>query len=302
MYDTGRFNPSGKRCLSSRPNPRLPFEQAAIPVPCGKCKACLDARRREWISRLRLELLQHDVGSFVTLTYKDNPRDLFKYHVQRFIKRLRNASRDFGVPRFDLRYFFGGEFGTLRGRPHWHGLLFGIDCLSDPWLPWCTGYKDLHPIFSSKLLEKIWTHGIVSVDKITPFRVKYVAKYVTKENCCCLHSQGLGRSFFVDVSRKSRKVFYRLRDTFLRSLNDGSIVVPDDGMFSRIGIPKAFDRYIERVDLELYESIKARRASFASNSVDFRSSKELERSIDVYNSLENQKRILHNEETHLLGS
>lgn len=302
MYDTGKLTPSGKKLLTSKANPRLPFEEAAIPVPCGRCKACLENRKREWVSRLRLELLQHDTGSFVTLTYKDDPGDLFKFHIQRFVKRLRNAHRDFGVPDFSLRYFFGGEFGTKRGRPHWHGLLYGVDCLSDPWLPWCTGFKDNHPIYSSRLLQRIWSHGIVSVDRITPFRVKYVAKYVTKEGCCSLKSQGLGRSFFVNVTRQGRKVEYRLRDNFLRFVNDGLLVIPDHRKFSPVGIPKAFDRYIERLDPDLYFQVRSRRQDFVRHSNDFRSSTELERSIDVYNSVDNPKRILHNEETNLLGS
>ena len=40
-------------------------------VPCGQCLACRINRRREWLARLHLEALDHDVVLFATLTYSD---------------------------------------------------------------------------------------------------------------------------------------------------------------------------------------------------------------------------------------
>lgn len=285
MYDSGRLTKTGKKLLATSPNPRLPFVQSGIPVPCGHCSACLRNRMNEWISRLRCEKLVHDCGSFVTLTYKDNPGDLFKRDVQLFLKRLRNASRDFGVPDFKLRYFVAGEFGSKKGRPHWHGLLFGLDALSSPWKPSLVAYKDGHPIYTSELLTSIWSKGFTTVDRIDDRRIKYVAKYILKDGSSKLQSAGLGRSLFVDVKRVGRQCDYRLRPLFESSVANGFVTLPDRVGFTTVGIPKAFDRYLERCDGDLFDYVRNRRKDFVSSQpFDSRSVEELERTIQVLSS------------------
>lgn len=265
MYDTGRTTASGKRLLSPKANPRLPFEQAAIPVPCGKCDACRLNLQREWISRLRLEKFASDSATFITLTYRKNPFGFVKEHIQQFVKRLRNVGRDYGIPLDCLRYIFTGERGSRTGRPHWHGILFGLDCLSDCWSPYVALFKDGYPVYSSKLLERIWSLGFVSFDKVTDKSIRYVSKYILKDGSISLKSQGLGRSPFVSVSRKSRKSVYRLRPLFRQVCSDGVIYLPSDGHFSPVGLPKSFDRYLERCDSVLYEFVKSRRSHYVSN-------------------------------------
>lgn len=265
MYDTGRKTPSGKRILSAKANPRLPFEQAAIPVPCGKCESCRLNLQREWISRLRLEKFASVLSTFVTLTYCKNPFGFVKDHIQHFVKRLRNVGRDYCVPVSSLRYIFTGERGSRTGRPHWHGIVYGLDCMDDCWKPYVALFKDGYPVYSSKLLERIWSHGFVSFDKVTDSSIKYVAKYILKDGSISLKSQGLGRSPFVSVSRKNRKTVYRLRPLFRQVCGDGVIYLPSDGGFSPVGLPKAFDRYLERCDSVLFDSVRSRRADYVSN-------------------------------------
>lgn len=94
-------------------------------APCGKCDSCRVRRNLELVSRLNYEADCHDsLPLFVTLTYSDDylPSDgVNKVDVQKFIKRLRNY-----FPKNNIRYFVASEYGKLRGRPHYHLILYGL--------------------------------------------------------------------------------------------------------------------------------------------------------------------------------
>lgn len=115
------------------------------PVPCGKCFACQSNRRKDYFMRVKYEMLHSLYSLTLTLTYDDEHlpervgyhfvsdplspfySDVPDYwyhpidvdHVQRFIKRLRK--------RYTFRYFGVGEYGSKRGRPHYHMILFFND-------------------------------------------------------------------------------------------------------------------------------------------------------------------------------
>lgn len=297
MYDTGRLTSTGKKLLSPKTNPRLPFEQHAIPVPCGKCSACLERRKSEWISRLRLECFSSPAASFVTLTYRDNPESLIKSDIQRFLKRLRQSPRDFGVSFDNLRYFVVGEYGKKFHRPHWHGIFFGVNFLDQCWHPSMVAFKDGHPVYSSSVLSSIWSHGFITCDVANDLNIRYVAKYCVKDNPVVLRSQGLGRSLFVDVRRHGRKSSYRLRSLFSSVALDGRIMLPDKNKgLSPVGIPKSFDSYLERCDDSLFQRVKASRRDFVSNlPFDTRSVSDCERTINVFQSVNQSARSLDDE-------
>ena len=298
MYDTGRVSSNGKRVFSTKCNPRLPFESSGIPVPCGKCAECKRARAAQWAARMRLETFSSPSASFITLTYADNPKNLIKEHIQRFLKRLRNAPRDFSVPPFNLRYFVAGEYGSKRSRPHWHGIMFGVDMLSEPWQSSMAIIKDGFPVYTSKVLEQIWSYGFVTVDRANDVNCKYVSKYITKDGSCCLHSQGLGRSPFVSVIRCGRSVQYHIKNLFRDTLDNGLLFIPDRRGLSPIGIPKDFDRYLERCEPSLFERVKARRSEFVRNLPFDRYSVGERLSISNHADMlkQNQKGVLHEQD------
>lgn len=105
-----------------------------VPFRCGKCLACRVSIRREWTSRLILEMLNHERGCFVTLTYSEDyvpvtdtgHRTLSLRDLQLFIKRFRQNLNRFKKRDYPIRYFACGEYGT-RGtqRPHYHLIIFG---------------------------------------------------------------------------------------------------------------------------------------------------------------------------------
>lgn len=107
-------------------------------VRCGRCRSCRINRRDQWIGRLRLEMLDHEVGRFLTLTYKDDPGVLDGAHLSSFMKRYRwhyGPCRFFGI----------GEYGEKNARGHWHVLIFGhAPEVRGPWLAnkaWDLGYS-----------------------------------------------------------------------------------------------------------------------------------------------------------------
>lgn len=78
----------------------------------------------------------------------------------------------------DIRFYAGGEYGELHGRPHWHALLFGVD-FND---------KKLHKqtikgfnLYTSATLNELWPYGFSTIGDLTFESAAYVARYVMKK-------------------------------------------------------------------------------------------------------------------------
>lgn len=147
-----------------------------VPVPCGRCIGCRLERSRQNAIRCMHESELHQENSFITLTYRDqdlvlgdnetptlHPRDL-----QLFLKRLRKA---YGP---GIKFFACGEYGSTTRRPHYHACLFGWD---PPDKELYSVHRD-NQIFSSTILDNLWTHGDTKVGALTFESAAYVARYV----------------------------------------------------------------------------------------------------------------------------
>lgn len=115
----------------------------------------------------------HDGSSFVTLTYSPEklPGWSLRYKdFQDFMKRV----------RFHLgptRFFMCGEYGEECGRPHFHALLFGRE------FPDRQELKRLScgdVLYSSAMLDELWSHGFTSIGAVTMNSAQYVARYAQK--------------------------------------------------------------------------------------------------------------------------
>ncbi len=126
-------------------------------VPCGRCIACQDQKRNEWVSRMCLHSLSHKHCYFVTLTYgsynlyeyKNHPfkedwlmtkprlssknyKNTPKYmpsllrqeHLTKFLKRLRIQLG------FDISYCAAGEYGEKYLRPHFHLIIWSDNVIT----------------------------------------------------------------------------------------------------------------------------------------------------------------------------
>lgn len=144
-----------------------------IDIACGQCLGCRLRRVRDWSIRIMHEASSHDASSFVTLTYgRDQlPPDgsLCYRDYQLFMKRLR---RSCGA----VRFFMCGEYGPVNMRPHYHACLFGVDFRADRI---SAGRSEANQMYyNSPMLEKLWGHGIVSVQDLTQQSAAYCAGYI----------------------------------------------------------------------------------------------------------------------------
>lgn len=140
------------------------------PISCGRCRGCRLEYSRQWAVRCMHEASLHDRNCFVTLTYADAPVDLQYRDFQLFMKRLRKRDK--------CSFYMCGEYGELNGRPHFHGLLFGIDFPDKVYFGRSpAGFK----LYTSASLSVLWPHGFSSVGEVTFESCGYVARYVHKK-------------------------------------------------------------------------------------------------------------------------
>lgn len=134
----------------------------SVPYPCGRCEACRKQNADIWTFRLQMERTQWQHTAFITLTYNNEhcPKDysVSPAHVQSFLKRLR-----YYLP-YRVKYFLCGEYGTKKGRPHYHLIVFGLKP-SDYYL-----------------IDQCWTYGFNRTEpSLSDRSLAYVAQYVQKK-------------------------------------------------------------------------------------------------------------------------
>lgn len=118
----------------------------------------------------------HSQNAFLTLTYDDEnlptTGSLFYEDYQLFMKRLRKYAK---IP---VRFYMCGEYGEETFRPHYHACIFGYN-LPDRQLLKTT--KAGSKIYTSKILEKLWPHGLSSIGDVNFDSAAYVARYCMKK-------------------------------------------------------------------------------------------------------------------------
>lgn len=235
------FKPDGKRSIrilrrldASFEDYKNKYGDSLMLLPCGHCPSCTKAYSRTWSVRLMLESLFHDRMCFITLTYKNSDLpdsvDVCKKNFQDFMKRLRSKYE--GVL---IRYFSCIERGDHTRRLHHHAILFGVSF--DDGVIASTNELN-QPCYSSKELESIWQHGLVSYGDVTPESCAYVARYSLKKkidmvgnnDCALMMSMhpGIGYQFYLQ-----KKDLIYLSDRVYSS------------SFHGVSIPRYFDKLAE---------------------------------------------------------
>lgn len=158
------------------------YLQEYIKVPCGKCVECCKQKVNQLISRMKIELDNHNgYGLFITLTYDEEhcPHSFVDYDsgepleypvmtlckedVQKFLKRLRITLQRDGYDTTTFKYMYIGEYGmtnTDNKRPHYHMLVF-FDVLA---------VNIFHDY-----VAKCWQLGNIKVDEVNESRMRYCA-------------------------------------------------------------------------------------------------------------------------------
>lgn len=158
-------------------------EDRFIPVPCGQCPECTKRRAHSWAFRLEKEAQNYIHRYFLTLTYDNlhlplTPKGyatLRKSDVQKFLKRIRKKTKE-------LKYYYVGEYGTRRKRPHYHMILFSNERIND-------------------LIIDEWFHGNVHFGKAEEGSIYYTIQYYDKGDW---HSYGIDDDRMPEFSNMSK--------------------------------------------------------------------------------------------------
>lgn len=236
---------------------------SVIRIPCGKCLGCMLKRSREWALRCMHEYKTCSSGMFLTLTFDDDKiirpdmnYSLCRRDIQLFIKRLR---KEFSSVR--IRFFYCGEYGARRFRPHYHLLVFGLD-FSDKYLfkvqPVISKYSTYNKpvcLYRSPTLERLWPYGFSTIGELNFRTAAYTARYCLKKSGVlsnyhhyrdktpefigCSLKPGLGYDYFV----KYYEDFYSGDFCF-------------DSECRKMPVPRYYDKLLERIDPDKYSIIK----------------------------------------------
>lgn len=135
-------------------------------IGCNHCNECKEMRVHDFVGRCIAEQSTSAKVVALTLTYRSgNPGagQLIYSDAQKFIRRLRKA----GYP---VRYVITGEYGSHKGRAHWHCILF----FSGP-------YPELGEFDKTQVTWKWWPHGYTYFQNAEYRGFKYLLKYVLKD-------------------------------------------------------------------------------------------------------------------------
>lgn len=237
---------------------KLPLFFAA---PCRRCEECQLSYKSDIINRCIMEYASHPFKPiFFTLTYKDKflpDRGVSKSDISKFINRLHiELRRVFNFSK--VRHLIVSEYGTnpeYTLRPHYHGLLFGIDL----------DFNDRDNYFKfKKCLETAWSSdselmGIIdfSVARSSIQTIRYATKYLLKQSKQIIkpgsyatfvsmpHVGGcLGTDYFITHWKEIILSVYN--NTFL------SVNTPD-GVF-KVSVPYIFKR---KINLSFYSYLRS---------------------------------------------
>lgn len=181
-------------CLFPRLNLKknsIAYKKGVRTFNCGTCPECLAQKSRYWALKSYYEA-KDSVACMVTLTYNNyiydrkgniigetDPSQLRvdKKDCQKFFKRLRKQLDKKGIK---IKYLITAEYGKRTHRPHYHAIIFGYDFPDRVPLKQS---KRGNLIYRSAELNKIWKHGLTTVDcvNIKPSVIRYCTKYAIKD-------------------------------------------------------------------------------------------------------------------------
>lgn len=142
-------------------------------VACRECWQCRERKVDDWVGRNIAENKTAQAACVVSLTYGRDKSTKSPDHlraavltysdVQKMLKHLR-------VDGYPVRYFVTGEYGSTKGRAHWHIILY--------WQGAVPEYELQTEMYS----WKYWPHGFAYFDKMGPAAVRYACKYLLKDS------------------------------------------------------------------------------------------------------------------------
>ncbi len=274
-YKSRETHESGKRKFVFYEDHKMrDMHLAPVELPCGQCIGCKLERSRQWAIRCVHEASQQENNVYITLTYNDehlprvDPGDnetiptLCPRDFQLFMKRLRKQN---GA---NIRFFHCGEYGPLKGRPHYHAIIFNLDFEKDK-KPW--KMINGNQLYTSKALNDLWSQdgsslGFSSLGAVTFHSAAYVARYLMKKltgpqaEAYEWNHPKTGQLFrrhpeYTTMSRRPG-----IGKTWLNQYQDD--IYPGDFVIinqKKMKPPKYYDRQFEITDPKDYNQIKRQR-------------------------------------------
>lgn len=139
-------------------------------VACHECWQCRERQINDWVGRNIAESKTSTACHAVTLTYGrtsandvDHERaTILTYSdIQKYLKLLRRHD-------YPVRYFVTGEYGSKKGRAHWHIILYWQEKVPP------------HEL-DKNFMEEHWPHGWSFWTRPTAAAMRYNCKYIQKD-------------------------------------------------------------------------------------------------------------------------
>lgn len=271
------YDKYGKKFLNNR-------YRKIEPVGCGQCTGCLLDYSRDRATQMMCEKYYgYNDGAypdgtcwFLTCTYADEHLKTHKTvnietgetfegislsvddHVK-FMKRLRKK-----YPSMKIKFVVAGEYGSKTLRPHLHYIVFGLP------LPVET-FKKIHmnalnqPTWYCEELTNVWGMGHVEIGRVDWRSCAYVARYTlkkaNKKDKEWYQAQGMLPEFIIWSNGVGKKYF----ETHKYDIYKTDSVPISTHMGGLLRTPKSYDRILQEVDPELFESIKRKRQKAAES-------------------------------------
>lgn len=193
-----------------------------VPIPCKQCWRCKKNRVNDYVGRALAEAATSERVCTLTLTYAPRTdladKILHPRHFQLFMKLLRRAGHK-------VRYLVAGEYGDLRGRAHFHCILFFQELARPPYDGPVGVYNPDHlaePLASRPFSDAIphqrmahireWPHGHILCDWNADERaIRYVCKYLLAEDknrawFSLSKKPALGAAWFAQKAAQAREL------------------------------------------------------------------------------------------------
>ena len=151
----------------------------------GNVSDAAHKKAAEWSHRCEHEATLWTQVIFITLTYDDEhlPEEgwLNEEHLRNFFKRLRKNGKNHRHINRDhnsnFRYFACGEYGTKKGRPHYHAIIFGANFTDRTKV----GDGPTGTLYTSTTLRELWPYGNNIIADATGAAANYIAQYALKK-------------------------------------------------------------------------------------------------------------------------
>lgn len=215
------------------------------------------------------QLYKEEECAFITLTYADEHLpdlgSLVTKDWQDFAKRVRNHMGPF-------RFFHCGEYGDLRGRPHYHACTFGLQ-LED--LVPAGKTKSGEMAYDSQQLTEIWGKGKTQIGALTFQSAAYVARYVMKK----VNGQKKKEGHYNIINKQTGEIKGEKKPEYITMSRKPGIgkkwiekyktdVYPRDEVImngKRMRPPKFYDGHYELTDPQQHKQLKHQRVKNAKN-------------------------------------